>query len=120
MLNDKKYESLHSAVLEVVSKNEDVRQKEINERYGKYALQEKAQKYSNIVDVIGALDDMPKAKRFRVKGAEYDDVIYKMPEKDLKALIGLTYADLQKIEKQEDYAGFVSKSGNTVEIGGAA
>ena len=120
MLENKKYESLHSAVLEVVSKNEDLRQKELKERYEKYGnLQEKAQKYNDILDVINALDKIPKAKRFSVPGAGYDDVFYKIPEKVLKELLNLTYADLEKIQNKKDYSGWVFKKGNIIEIGGA-
>ena len=43
MLDDKKFQSLHSAALEVVSKNEDLRQKELEDRYGKYATEQKSE-----------------------------------------------------------------------------
>lgn len=68
MLNDKKYESLNSAVLDIVSKNENLYEKQLQDLYGKYLNESRddartLDDFSGEREIVQTLMKDPKIKR---------------------------------------------------------
>lgn len=57
-------------------------------------------------DIISAFDDIPQFKKYKIKGASYDDVYYEIPTDVFTKITGLNKKDVDKLSsKLEPYEG---------------
>jgi hypothetical protein len=60
-------------------------------------------------NIIDDFDKIPQFKKFRIKGAEYDDVYFEIPTDIFTKVTGLNEKDVIRIDRQLDsYEGNIS------------